>query len=93
MEEKIQLKAIVKGNVQGVFFRDHIKRYAKSLNVVGYVKNLKDESVEIVAIADRKTIDAFIAMIEKKPGFGKIDSFEKVFSEVGSDFDDFEVLY
>jgi len=93
MNEKLQLKVIFKGNVQGVFLRQHIKIYADKLNIVGYVKNLKDGSVELVAVADKKKIEAFLEEIEKKPGYGSIDDMEKKYISKVSNFKDFRILF
>ncbi|MFX1255437.1 MAG: acylphosphatase [Promethearchaeota archaeon] len=42
--------AIVRGRVQGVFFRKYTRQEAEKLNVKGYVQNLPDfKSVKIVA--------------------------------------------
>ena len=40
---------LVKGKVQGVNFRSYTKRIAKGLGLTGYVKNLADGNVLIIA--------------------------------------------
>ena len=40
---------LVKGKVQGVFYRQSTRQKAKELQLTGSVKNLPDESVEIIA--------------------------------------------
>lgn len=42
------IKAIFKGNVQGVGFRYTAKYYAMNIKANGYVKNLDDGSVELI---------------------------------------------
>ncbi|NBB94852.1 MAG: acylphosphatase [Planctomycetes bacterium] len=49
-----------KGNVQGVGFRYATTRTANDYDVTGYVKNLPDGRVELVAEGERKEIDAFV---------------------------------
>jgi len=93
MKDIIQLHAIFKGNVQGVFFRQHIKEYADSLNVKGYVKNLKDGSVEMIAISDKQTLQILLNRIIKKPGHGSISNIEKNYSKKNLPYDNFEILY
>ena len=44
-----RVKLLVTGKVQGVCFRVYTKEEAKSLELTGTVKNLKDGSVEIIA--------------------------------------------
>lgn len=45
----LQHHIIVKGKVQGVFFRDYTQKKAKSLKLKGTVRNRSDGSVEIYA--------------------------------------------
>lgn len=93
MGNQIQLKAIFKGTVQGVFFRQHVKEYADKLNIKGYVKNLANGSVEVVAIGDRETLENFLDDVERKPGHGSIDNVEKQYLETEKVFDSFDILY
>lgn len=55
---KQTIKFIIKGKVQGVGFRWSIKTWADKVNIKGYVKNLPDGSVKIVA--NIKDINNFI---------------------------------
>jgi acylphosphatase len=43
---------LVRGRVQGVGFRWFVSRQAQSLGVTGYVRNLVDGSVEVLASAE-----------------------------------------
>ena len=45
----ICVRCIVRGRVQGVFFRASTQRQAQSLGLSGYAKNLSDGSVEVLA--------------------------------------------
>lgn len=59
-------RIIFKGRVQGVGFRYTTNGIAKNFEVVGYVKNLADGSVEVfVESADFLAIENFIVEIEK----------------------------
>lgn len=60
------VRCVFTGNVQGVSFRYAAFQVAKSFDVAGYVRNLPDGSVELVAEGGPQTIDAFIAAIEKR---------------------------
>lgn len=91
--EKVQLRARFKGNVQGVFFRQHAKRYAEKYDICGYVKNLEDGSVEILAVSDKASLDKFMEEIQTKPGFGSISSVEKKYSKEIEGFSDFQISY
>jgi acylphosphatase len=43
------IRLIIKGKVQGVYFRQSSREKAQQLGVTGTVKNLADETVEILA--------------------------------------------
>lgn len=56
----VSLRAIFQGRVQGVGFRYRTSRLAKQHLIVGFVKNLSNGTVELVAQADSKTtLDEF----------------------------------
>ena len=55
-----QIEAIVSGKVQGVGFRMYTQKKARQLDVRGYVKNLSNGDVEIVAVGEVAAVDALI---------------------------------
>lgn len=93
MKEIVQLHAVFIGNVQGVFFRQHVKEFAEELKITGYVKNLKDGSVEVLAIGKKEVLEKFLEEIEKKPGHGSVTSVEKNFTKKELSFENFEIRY
>jgi len=93
MKEIVQLHAVFIGNVQGVFFRQHVKEFAEKLKITGYVKNLKDGSVEVLAIGEKEILDKFLKEIERKPGHGSISSIKKSFTKNERSFERFQILY
>ncbi|MFA6119606.1 MAG: acylphosphatase [Parachlamydiales bacterium] len=93
MKERICLRIIFEGKVQGVHFREHIRKYAEDLNIKGYVQNLSDKSVEIVAVSSEKVLDLFLKKNEEKPGFGSIDSLEKKHLFPCPEFESFKIKY
>jgi acylphosphatase len=50
--------AIVRGRVQGVFFRAFVQRHARQLGISGYVSNLPDGSLEVRAEGERLQLEA-----------------------------------
>ena len=57
------------------------------------VKNLKDGSVEVLAIGDRKILEKLLEEIEKKPGHGSISSIKKNFTKKELTLENFEIRY
>ncbi len=58
---------IVSGKVQGVFFRKHTKQSAIENSIKGWVKNLPNESVEIMAQGNKEDLEKFIDYCSKGP--------------------------
>ena len=59
-----QRTVIYRGDVQGVGFRYTACRVAEGYGIAGYVRNLSDGSVEVVAEGDGVEIDRFLAELE-----------------------------
>lgn len=88
-----QMQAIFKGKVQGVGFRETCRRYALHLGILGTVRNLQDESVEVIAEADQDTLEAYIEALRTKPRGAKIKSVDTEFKPSTHAFEDFRVLH
>ena len=60
-------RMIAKGRVQGVNYRSFVCQHALALGITGHVKNLPDDTVEILAEAkDRATLDSFKKLVSLK---------------------------
>lgn len=81
------------GFVQGVGFRRYIKKKALSLGLKGWIKNLPDGRVEILAQGSKEDIAKLIKIAEK----GNILSFVKGvvvdWQKDEENFSDFEILF
>ncbi len=67
-EQQARLRAIVKGIVQGVGFRYFTVYQAQRIgNIVGYVRNLRDGSVEVVAEGPREKLEQLLTQLRKGP--------------------------
>jgi acylphosphatase len=58
---------IIKGKVQGVFYRVSAKEKADELNITGSVKNTEEGNVEITASGSQEQIQIFISWCRKGP--------------------------
>ncbi len=86
---RVNLK--IYGEVQGVFFRRSAKLEAENLEIVGWVKNSDDGSVEIMAQGPRDKIKKFIAWCKKGPPFAKVKEVEAEVQKGTEDFKDFSI--
>ncbi|MGA2774601.1 MAG: acylphosphatase [Candidatus Omnitrophota bacterium] len=62
---KKRLHVFYSGNVQGVGFRFTVLAIAGDLGVCGWVKNLADGRVELVAESEERMLEAFFERIKK----------------------------
>ena len=58
-----RVHVIVRGRVQGVYFRDYTRRQAQALGVSGWVCNLPDRSVEAVIEGEAGSVEAMLAWL------------------------------
>lgn len=64
-----QLHAIVEGHVQGVGFRYFVLETAQQLQLTGWVRNLVNGNVELVAEGNRTDLDKLFSAVQSgSPG-------------------------
>jgi len=61
------LRLSIQGRVQGVFFRDSMRREAQRLGVTGWVRNCSDGSVEAVVHGPSAAVDAMVRWAHRGP--------------------------
>lgn len=89
----IQAKVIVKGRVQGVFFRRTVLEHSKGFAITGYVKNLESNQVEIVVQGEKEEIERFIKKIKSDPKKAFIESIDIHYENKNESFDSFVIHY
>ncbi len=60
-------RAVVRGHVQGVFFRAETRDRARSLGVAGWVRNAADGAVEAVFEGERDHVEALLDWCRRGP--------------------------
>lgn len=83
----------VSGRVQGVFFRHNTKKTAQNLGLKGYVINLDDGNVEIVAQGSEENLKRFLEFCRKGPMFARVDDVKVKDEKPSNEFEGFEVRY
>lgn len=86
-------RAIFSGRVQGVGFRFTAIDVARSYNVSGFVKNLDDGNVEVVAEGEEDTLKEFIDAIRSGPLCNYIRSVDISYEPPTGRFRDFTIAY
>jgi acylphosphatase len=67
----------VRGRVQGVGYRYFVSREAESLDVAGFVRNLPDGAVEVVAEASEEALATFEERLREGPAFAAVAALER----------------
>lgn len=86
-----QLRAIFSGAVQGVGFRYITERMARPFPVTGFVKNLRDGKVELVAEGREEVLEKFLAAVRESQLKHYIQDVEINWSEPTGEFTKFEI--
>ncbi len=86
------LRAVVRGRVQGIGFRDYVLTRAGFLGLTGYVRNLPDgRSVEVVAEGARPDLEQLLDYLREGPRMSRIDAVDAEWIEVTGAYDGFGV--
>lgn len=93
MSEKKRIRAYVNGRVQGVGYRYFAQRNARSLGLVGQVRNLGDGRVEAIAEGSEETLSQYIAILQKGPSFGHVTSVDVEWSPATGRYSDFVIAH
>ena len=93
MSGSARLTVIVHGRVQGVFFRDFTRREATALGLNGYVRNLPDGTVEVIAEGPRETLEQLLNKAKIGPSSARVDRAEVQWAEPTGEFQRFEVRF
>ena len=88
-----RIHIFVTGRVQGVFFRQSTRVIAIKNNVNGWVRNLDDGRVEIIAEGEIQNIDALVDWCKTGPANSRVDEFELSEENPTGEFENFEVRY
>jgi acylphosphatase len=63
----IRRRVVVHGHVQGVFFRDTVRRRALAARVTGWMRNNRDGTVEAVFEGDPRAVERLVDFCHEGP--------------------------
>jgi acylphosphatase len=72
----MRLKAVIRGEVQGVGFRWSVQRKAVELGLTGYAENLPDGSVRVEAEGDPDRLDQLEAFLHQGPRWAQVQALD-----------------
>jgi acylphosphatase len=77
----IRRRVVVHGFVQGVFFRDSVRRLAQQRGVAGWVANRADGAVEAVLEGEPHAVERLVEFCRAGPRGARVDSVDVVEEE------------
>ena len=77
MSEPVRSRVVVRGNVQGVFFRDSARREAEARGVAGWITNRPDGVVEAVFEGDPDAVAALVEFCRRGPRGADVESVDE----------------
>jgi acylphosphatase len=72
---------VVRGSVQGVFFRVEARERARSLGLAGWVRNARDGSVEAAFEGEDELVESMVDWCRHGPSGARVDDVEVAWVE------------
>ena len=85
--------AIVRGRVQGVFFRACTQEEAEKYGLTGWVRNLPDASVETFICGDGARVDRMVAWLHQGAPMSRVTEVIVNKAEIGDTLQSFDIRY
>lgn len=76
MADQKTLRLVIHGRVQGVYFRDSMRREAQNLAVAGWVRNRNDGTVEAAVQGESANVDAIVRWARHGPDRAQVERVE-----------------
>ncbi len=89
----MRVHLIIKGRVQGVFYMANTEKKALEMNLKGWVRNLSDGNVEVVAEGPRHKLEELIAWCWKGSPAANVEDIEAEWEENQNEYEDFKIKY
>ncbi len=85
---------VIFGKVQGVFYRKSVSQALMKKQFKGYIQNLSDGTVEVVAEVFDDDFDTFLSILKKGSLLSTVDEVKyEIFDDAVFNTDGFEVRY
>ena len=82
---------LVSGRVQGVCFRASTQEQARRLGLRGYVRNLGDGRVEVLAAGTHEALETLAQWLWQGPPMSRVDAIDRQEATTPLDPDRFEI--
>ena len=88
-----RVHVIVRGRVQGVYFRASTRDRARRLGLSGWVRNCSDGSVELLVEGEKATLEQLVTWCHRGPPGAVVTDLNVEWQEATEEFVGFEVKY
>ncbi len=92
-DDMIARHVIVKGRVQGVFFRDYTQKKALHYRLTGWVRNLPDGTVETLLCGEKEMVGVMLTWLKQGPPQSMVSNVIVDDIDVNEKFSTFEIRY
>lgn len=89
----VRVRVFASGRVQGVAYRFFAEKYAHSLGITGWVRNLPDGRVEVLAEGTEAGIEGFLERLRDGPRLARVEGFEVRRENATGEFSGFRVAF
>lgn len=83
---------VIRGRVQGVFFRQSAKEHADRLRLTGWIRNLPSGDVEALIEGDSNQVRDFISWCHRGPEHAEVASVDESLAPATGTFSNFSVI-
>lgn len=92
-KESISVRVLVRGKVQGVYFRFNMQQVAMKNSVVGWVRNLPDGNVEALLEGKKEDVNQVVQWSEIGPENARVDEVKMDYGQYTGKYKDFIIRY
>ena len=92
-EESISVRLLVRGKVQGVYFRFNMQQVAMKNSVVGWVRNLPDGNVEALLEGNKEDVNQVVRWSKIGPENARVDEVKMDYGQYTGKYKDFIIRY
>jgi len=92
-QQPVRIRAFINGRVQGVYYRAETQKQAIELALTGWVRNLADGRVEVLAEGDQQSVRQLMAWLRQGPPRSRVDEVEESNETYTGEFDSFSINF
>ena len=93
MAEQVRAHVVIRGRVQGVFFRMNTARAADRFGVFGWARNKRNGTVEAVFEGDKEKVDDVLEWCQTGDAPARVERVDLDWEPYSGEYDSFDITY